>query len=267
MSSMMRKGLLVCIVCLLGVWLTVVAAGAGAQEQDSSPETVETVSLTVRLRDSEGTAVSGERLVLEQFPEETAVLWGMDVFCSTDAQGECAWSVAPGLYQLLFTREVDEITAVAVAEGGLRGLGVTVGRFPIIYHFTFHHDGHVYFDAAPDAARPQPVIPTAADLHHHDEERQPHLSAATAVPIPPTVTGAPMPAAEATAVDDTAVDDTAVDDTAVGDMTVDDTALRDASPLPILLAAGAGSAIALVAHRWARHARRHTPRQKEESSC
>ena len=255
-GNAMRKGLLVCIVCLLGVWLTVVVDGAGAQEQDSAPETVEAVSLTVRLRDSEGTAVSGERLVLEQFPEETAVLWGMDVFCTTDARGECTWSAAPGLYQLLCTRPVDEITAVAVAEGGLRGLGVTVGTLPITYHFTFHHDGHVYFDAAPDAARPQPVIPTAADLHHHDEETQPHLpaaTAATAVPAAPTSVNTPSAPIETTAVGSTDVGSTDVD--------------RAPSLLPMLLAAGAGIVVALAAHRWTRHARRPTPRQEEEPSC
>jgi hypothetical protein len=85
--------------------------------------------------------------------------------CITNATGQCTWYVEPGLYQLLFSRPLDEISALAVAEGGLRGLGLTVGRTAVTYHFTFHSDAYVYFDAAPDAAVPEPVIP--AETHQH----------------------------------------------------------------------------------------------------
>lgn len=209
----MMKRLAAFIFCLVGLWGTSVAA---AQEMVSSPEGV---SLTVSLRDSAGTAAAGETIILEQFPEETAVS------CTTDAQGRCAWSVSPGLYQLLFTRPPDEITAVAVAEGGLRGLGITVGDLPITYHFTFHSDGRVYFDAAPDAARPQPIMPTAADLHGHGESPLPDTA------VTPTSIATPVMTA-----------------TPVGETTTDVTA----SPLFLLLAAGGGVVIALIVHRLAR---------------
>src|SRR5690606_11892867 len=44
--------------------------------------------------------------------------------------------------------------------------GLTVGEQDITYHFTLHTDGRVYFDSAPEAAVPPPVIPAAEDLFH-----------------------------------------------------------------------------------------------------
>jgi hypothetical protein len=73
--------------------------------------------------------------------------------------------VTPGLYQVLFTRQLDDLSALALAEGGLGGFGLTVGLSDIVYHFTFHSDGRVYFDAAPDAALPSPLIPEPEDIH------------------------------------------------------------------------------------------------------
>ena len=60
--------------------------------------------------------------------------------------------------------EVAEPLVSALARA-LRGFGLTVGETPIAYHFTFHTDGHVYFDSAPEAARPAPIIPTPELLH------------------------------------------------------------------------------------------------------
>jgi hypothetical protein len=120
-----------------------------------------TVPLHIRLRAADGSAVVGERVILERFPDEEAI----SPDCITNATGQCTWYVEPGLYQLLFSRPLDEISALAVAEGGLRGLGLTVGRTAVTYHFTFHSDAYVYFDAAPDAAVPEPVIP--AETHQH----------------------------------------------------------------------------------------------------
>ncbi|MCI0581242.1 MAG: hypothetical protein L0332_27310 [Chloroflexi bacterium] len=117
------------------------------------------VRLQIRLRDSSGAAVAGELVLLEQSPE------GEPIACVTDANGLCNWSAGRGLYQLHFNRPLDRISALAVAEGGLAGFGVTVGDEPITYHFTFHSDGHVYFDAAPEAPIPQPIIPTLDDAH------------------------------------------------------------------------------------------------------
>jgi hypothetical protein len=69
------------------------------------------------------------------------------------------------LYQVLFERPLDQVSALALAEGGLRGFGVTVGDTDIVYHFTFHSDGHAYFDGAPEAAVPAPLIPAFDALH------------------------------------------------------------------------------------------------------
>jgi hypothetical protein len=142
------------------------------------------VELRIRLRDSEGAAVVGETVILARFPEEEAVA----PTCLTDASGECAWSVGRGLYQVLFTRPLDNISALSLAEGGLRGFGVTVGDTAVTYHFTFHSDGRVYFDAAPESAVPVPVIPSPESLHGGvttaaDEP-------ATEGPATPVVTGA-----------------------------------------------------------------------------
>ncbi len=132
-----------------------------AATQPVSAQTAELVSLTVKLRHSDGTAVVGETIMLERLPEETPI----SPNCMTDASGGCSWTVERGLYQLLFERPLDDISSLAVAEGGLRGFGITVGDASIAYHFTFHSDGRVYFDAAPEAVVPSPIIPEGELLH------------------------------------------------------------------------------------------------------
>ena len=177
-AKWMKRGWLWGVFCGAVVWLALLAAPlptAVAQEET-------TVPLTIRLRDSDGRPVTGEVVKLSRLPEETAVA------CTTDTQGECAWPAAPGLYQLLFDRPLDDITAAILGESGLRGLGVMVGAAPnggapngaapngespngnkpLTYHFTFHSDGRVYFDLAPDAPRPVPKIPTAEESHFHE---------------------------------------------------------------------------------------------------
>lgn len=120
-----------------------------------------TVELTVQLRHGDGTAVVGEPVALERPPEAEPILPD----CVTDESGRCRWWVGRGVYQLRFSRPLDEISALALAEGGLNGLGITVGETAVTYHFTFHSDGRVYFDAAPAAAVPQPILP-AGELWH-----------------------------------------------------------------------------------------------------
>jgi hypothetical protein len=109
--------------------------------------------LRLYLRYSDGTAVAGEPVIVERLPEELPML------CTTDETGLCTWTVGRGLYQAIFDRPLDQISAVALAEGGLRGFGLTVGEADIAYHFVFHHDGRAYFDANPEAAVPVPIIP------------------------------------------------------------------------------------------------------------
>ena len=136
-------------------WAALVAA------QPTSAQAAEAVSLTIQLRHSDGTAVVGEAIILERLPEEAPIAPN----CLTDTSGACTWAIGRGLYQVLFERPLDDISALAVAEGGLRGFGITVGDEPITYHFTYHSDARVYFDAAPEAAVPSPVIPEGEMLH------------------------------------------------------------------------------------------------------
>jgi hypothetical protein len=119
----------------------------------------EPVWLEIRLRDAGGAAVVGERVILERLPEEEPMP------CVTDGAGACVWRVGRGLYQVIFARPLDQISALALAEGGLRGFGLTVGQTDIVYHFTVHSDGRAYFDAAPEAAVPAPLIPAFDALH------------------------------------------------------------------------------------------------------
>lgn len=142
----------------LASWLPFFLALLGGMAE---ARTVGDTRLQIRLRYSDGTAVIGETVTLQRLPEEEPITPN----CTTDTNGECAWYVGRGLYQVLFERTLDDISALAVAEGGLRGLGITVGDEDITYHFTFHSDGRVYFDAAPEAAVPSPIIPAGELLH------------------------------------------------------------------------------------------------------
>jgi len=149
--------------------LLVMPAVTGAAFDQRDPATVAgaafgrsgRVTVTVHLRDSTGLPLAGETVLLERLPDgeyEPAA-------CVTGVDGVCAWQAAPGLYQLFFSHPLDELTQLALAEGGLRGFGITVGDTPVSYHFTFHHDGFVYFDSEPAAPRPAAVIPSLEDLH------------------------------------------------------------------------------------------------------
>ena len=196
-----KRGWLLGVFCGAVVWLALLAAPLPtAVAQDET-----TVLLTIRLRDSDGRPVTGEVVKLSRLPEETAVA------CTTDTQGECAWPAAPGLYQLLFDRPLDDISAAILGESGLRGLGVMVGgapnggapngaapngkspnddasngNKPLTYHFTFHSDGRVYFDLAPDAPLPVPKIPTAEESHFHEGGTAVPNAAPNATSIPVT---------------------------------------------------------------------------------
>ena len=202
---------------LLGFFPSAESFGVRAQEVgDGQAESANLVILTVRLRHSDGRAAVREAVRLARLPEETAPSAGSGqaVSCLTDALGRCAWPVTRGLYQVLFDRPLDLISAMAVGEGGLRGLAVTVGDTDITYHFTFHRGGagaasdadYVYFDAAPEAAVPVPIIPTAADLHVYPE--LPDFPA-TLTPTRPLLPSplAPIPTAELLHIPETAVSD------------------------------------------------------------
>lgn len=184
----MRRKQLIWIASWLPFFLAMLIGVAEAQ-------TAGDTRLQIRLRTSDGTAVTGETIILEQLPEEEPV----SPDCIADANGECTWYVKRGLYQVLFTRPLDDISALAVAEGGLRGFGVTVGDEDLAYHFTFHSDGRVYFDAAPEAAVPSPIIPVG-DLLHGGTAPTPTLIVIEDEPVEETPTPEPI------SVPDTAVD-------------------------------------------------------------
>jgi hypothetical protein len=167
---------------------------AFAAAQPTSAQAVEAVSLTIKLRHSDGTAVVGETVILERQPEEAPI----PPNCTTDASGSCSWTVKRGLYQVLFERPLDDISALAVAEGGLRGFGITVGDEPITYHFTYHSDARVYFDAASEAAVPSPIIPVGETLH----------GGAAPTPAQPAIDDEPV--AETHTAEPTSTPDTAV---------------------------------------------------------
>jgi hypothetical protein len=122
--------------------------------------------VVVRVRTGTGQPLGGEEISLLSSPDDEAVAPD----CVTDGQGECAWSVGRGIYQVRFVnRNLDAVSALAVAEGGLAHLGITVGDEDIVYHFVLHRDGRIYFDKTPDAPLPSPIIPTLEDLHRHEE--------------------------------------------------------------------------------------------------
>lgn len=153
-KAMLMNGRVFMVMMALTASLVLIQA-AGAQTGN------EPVALSIHLRVADGSPVAGEPVTLQRLPDEEPILPA----CTTDAQGTCTWYVGRGLYQVLFERPLDEVSALALAEGGLHGFGLTVGEAPIAYHFTLHNDGHVYFDAAPEAASPAPIIPTLDLLH------------------------------------------------------------------------------------------------------
>lgn len=214
-----------------------VAAQAGGN--NGQGQEAREVTLTVRLRYSDGRAAAGEVVQLARLPEDTGK---GAISCVTDETGRCAWPVTRGLYQVLFDRPLDLLTAMALADGGLRGLGVTVGEVDITYHFTFHsggpgdprQDSHVFFDLAPEAAVPVPKIPTEAEVHAH-AYALPVLDALTeTLPVTPTQILSP-----------TAV----MTNTAVG-METATAENPSTTPIWLLLAVLAGAGTGWLAWRW-----------------
>jgi len=168
------------------IWIIIFILWAMAAQPDDMARAQEgrAVDLQIRLRASDGAPVVDEPVTLQRLPEEEDIA----PQCRTDAGGVCIWRVPSGLYQLDFDRPLDDVSALAAAEGGLRGLGITVGDAPITYHFTFHDDGRVYFDTAPESIVPVPFIPDLDDLH---SAATPTTIATPAVPMTPDASGPP----------------------------------------------------------------------------
>lgn len=138
------------------------------------------VPVTLVIRQADGSPAAGETVQLIRHPEMTVYT------AVTDATGRCTLTVPRGLYEVGFQATLDGVSALAVAESGLGGFGLTVGETPVTYHFTLQPDSHVYFDGAPDAAIPVPVIPNLADLH---------VIGGAGEATPPPLPIAPMPIA------------------------------------------------------------------------
>ena len=165
-----------------------ISAGSIQATSTSSVQATGDVPLQIQLRYSDGLAVSDEPILLQRLPDL------QEMACTTDHNGRCIWTVERGLYQVIFSQSLDSISSLAVAEGGLDGFGLTVGDTPITYHFTFHHDAHVYFDAAPEAAVPDPIIPTGDSLHGGIMPTAVSTTVAIAAVTPPSEDGAPSQA-------------------------------------------------------------------------
>ena len=148
------------------------------------------VPVTISVRSTDGSPVVGEAVTVLSQPDyiaQTAV---------TDDAGQALFNLPRGLYEIQFTAALDAVSALAVAEGGMAGFGITVGDAAITYFFTFQDDGHVYFDSTPDAVAPSPIIPDLEDLHFIGGAGQATptplmitLAEATALPVIETAVG------------------------------------------------------------------------------
>lgn len=152
---MKQKLITAIFIIIFSLFATPAVAGA-AQERGG-------VTVTVRVRQADGSPLAGEKIMLVRPPEDDPV----PPICTTDSNGECAWFVGRGLYTLHFeTVKVDPISILGPAEAGLTGLSITVGDEDITYSFAVANENHIYFDIAPDAPIPEPFIPTLEDVQH-----------------------------------------------------------------------------------------------------
>lgn len=153
-------------------------------------------TVTIRLRHINGAPVVGEQVRLLRPPENEPILPD----CTTDVNGECSWFVGRGLYALDFEGlSLDQLVSLAAAEGGLTGLGITVGEEDITYGFVIANGNKVYNDLAPESPEPEPFIPELEDLIHHEtdsheheenilppSETTPDAELTPALPVPPS---------------------------------------------------------------------------------
>lgn len=206
----------------------------------------DTTAVTIRLRAADGSPVVAEPLQLVTFAAESQA--DTSATCQTNDEGICRWQVASGLYELLSKRPLDDLSRYAVAEGGLRGLGLTVGDAPITYTLTLQPDNHIYFDTASESPIPEPFIPTMANTHLHGTPSVPSEIADTGE-ISQTVERAVVISAENTTILDSSVAETVASDSARSDRLL----------LLIGIGIGAGIGLALWPHlrRWLQGGEHH----------
>lgn len=174
----MKQKLITAIFIIIFTLFATPAVAGAAQERGG-------VTVTVRVRQADGSPLAGEKIMLVRPPEDDPV----PPICTTDSSGECSWFVGRGLYTLHFEAvKVDPISILGPAEAGLTGLSITVGDEDITYSFAVANENHIYFDQAPDAPIPEPFIPTLEDVQHDsyqptpEETPQPAVSESTPDP-------------------------------------------------------------------------------------
>ena len=156
-SLTIRGSALAWIICSMVVFLACLSTARLVAAQ------TDVVAVTVRLRDVDGLPVRDALLHLVPFAGEPSGA----TRCQTDDAGQCYWRVPSGVYELLSDAPLDALSQYAVAEGGLRGLGLTVGSDPITYTLTIQPDDNLYFDTEPEAVTPVPFIPAITNTHLH----------------------------------------------------------------------------------------------------
>ncbi len=111
--------------------------------------------------------------------------------CQPDVNGRCTVQLTRGLYQIEpMGTQLDPLSAAAAVEIGGRWLAITVGDEPLAYGFVID-EGAVYFDNTPNAARPQPIRPTQADLAAHFSEGDSATEASSLAAETPQATAHP----------------------------------------------------------------------------
>lgn len=151
-----KAGIQLVVIALAWVGLTLPAGVSPAHAPSS-------ILVTIQLRDSQGLGLAGVAVLILR-PPENELANG----CTTDATGRCQVALGRGIYAVNIAHSaLSELNQLAVAEGGLGDLGITVGGEAITYGFVVAADGYLYFDAAPQAAQPEPIFPTEAMVHAH----------------------------------------------------------------------------------------------------
>ena len=123
------------------------------------PVFAQTATVSIRLRELDGRPISQESVRIVKHPEftEQTAVTGLD--------GRADFQLSRGIYEVHLSTMLDDVSALAVAEGGLEGFGITVGDDEIEYSFVFNTDERFYFDATPEQETASPIIPQLDDLH------------------------------------------------------------------------------------------------------
>lgn len=131
------------------------------------PVQAQSATVTIRIRQENGTPVPLEEVRIVWLPGQEAQM------ALTDQSGTAQFTLPRGMYEVHFSPPLDEVSLLAVAEGGLSSFGITVGDEAIAYSFVYHSDGRLYFDETPNSESATPIIPLLAELHFVNGVQQP----------------------------------------------------------------------------------------------